>query len=101
MTATPKDENKLIAERRRKLEELRAEGFAFPNDYRRSALTGQLQDIYADYSNETLEEKDIVVEVAGRLMTKRVMGKVSFVTIQDRSGRLQLFVERDGLSDGH
>ncbi len=101
MTATPKDENKLIAERRRKLEELRAEGFAFPNDYRRSALTGQLQDIYADYSNETLEEKDIVVEVAGRLMTKRVMGKVSFVTIQDRSGRLQLFVQRDALTDGH
>ncbi|MDP6436897.1 MAG: lysine--tRNA ligase [Gammaproteobacteria bacterium] len=101
MTAKPKEENKLIAERRRKLEDLRAEGFAFPNEYRRSALAGQLQDIYADYSNEALEENDIVVAVGGRVMTRRVMGKVTFVTIQDRSGQLQLFVQRDALAEGH
>jgi lysyl-tRNA synthetase class 2 len=91
-------ENKLVAERRRKLDELRAEGFAFPNEYRRSALAGQLQHIYDDYSNDTLEAEGIVVQVGGRLMTKRVMGKASFATIQDRSGRIQLFLQRDALS---
>ncbi|MCP3999751.1 MAG: lysine--tRNA ligase [Gammaproteobacteria bacterium] len=92
-------ENKLVAERRRKLDELRAAGFGFPNKYRRSALAGQLHQIYDAYSNETLEEENIEVRVGGRLMTKRVMGKASFATIQDRSGQLQLFLQRDSLPE--
>ncbi len=91
-------ENKLVAERRRKLDELRAGGFSFPNEFRRTALAGQLHHIYDSYSNETLEQDKIEVQVGGRLMTKRVMGKASFVTIQDRTGRLQLFLQRDNLS---
>jgi len=102
MTAkdTNKDENKLVAERRRKLDELRAGGFTFPNEYRRTALAGQLHQIYDDYSNETLESDKVEVQVGGRLMTKRVMGKASFTTIQDRSGRIQLFLQRDALPEG-
>ena len=92
MTDKDVSENKLIAERRSKLRELRTEGFGFPNEYRRTALAGQLHHIYDDYSNETLEKDAIEVEVGGRLMTKRVMGKASFATIQDRSGKLQLCV---------
>jgi len=92
-------ENKLVAERRRKLDELREAGFGFPNEYRRSALAGQLHHIYDDYSNETLEQDKVEVQVGGRLMTKRVMGKASFATIQDRSGQIQLFLQRDSLPD--
>jgi lysyl-tRNA synthetase class 2 len=93
-------ENKLVAERRRKLADLREGGYAFPNTYRRTALAGQLQQIYADYANETLEADAIEVQVGGRIMTKRVMGKVSFVTMQDRSGQIQLFLQRDALPEG-
>jgi lysyl-tRNA synthetase class 2 len=93
-------DNKLVAERRRKLDELRESGFGFPNEYRRTALAEQLHNIYDDYSNETLEQDQIKVQVGGRLMTKRVMGKASFATIQDRSGQLQLFLQRDSLPEG-
>jgi len=100
MTDKDKMENKLVAERRRKLHELRAEGFEYPNEYRRTALAGQLHQIYDEYSNETLEKEAIEVQVGGRIMTRRVMGKASFVTIQDRSGKLQLFLQRDHLPEG-
>lgn len=94
------EENKLVAERRRKLDELRAAGYAFPNQYRRTALAGQLHEVYSDYSNESLEAEAVEVQVGGRMLTKRVMGKVSFATIQDRSGQIQLFLQRDGLAEG-
>ncbi len=93
-------DNKLVAERRRKLAELRASGFGFPNTYRRTALAGQLHEIYDDYSNETLESAEIEVQVGGRMMTRRVMGKASFATLQDRSGQIQLFMQRDALAEG-
>jgi len=95
-----KDENKLVAERRRKLQTLREEGYGYPNTFRRTALAAQLHEVYDDYSNETLEADAVEVQVGGRMMTKRVMGKVSFATIQDRSGQIQLFLQRDGLPDG-
>ncbi|NND54776.1 MAG: lysine--tRNA ligase [Gammaproteobacteria bacterium] len=94
------DENKLIAERRRKLNELRESGYQYPNTFRRTALAGQLHKIYSDYSNESLDSDAIEVQVGGRMMTQRVMGKVSFATIQDRSGQIQLFLQRDGLPEG-
>lgn len=100
MSAGETDENKLVAERRRKLDDLRVAGFGFPNQYRRTALAGQLHHIYDGYTNETLETEGIEVQVGGRLMTKRVMGKASFATIQDRSGKLQLFLQRDSLPEG-
>ncbi len=93
-------DNKLVAERRRKLAELRATGFGFPNTYRRTALAGQLHEIYDDYSNETLENAEIEVQVGGRMMTRRVMGKASFATLQDRTGQIQLFMQRDALAEG-
>ena len=98
--ASNADENKLVAERRRKLHELRESGFSFPNTYRRTALAGQLHRMYDGHSNETLNEEAIEVQVGGRMMTKRVMGKVSFATIQDRSGQIQLFLQRDALPEG-
>ncbi|MBN1239136.1 MAG: lysine--tRNA ligase [Gammaproteobacteria bacterium] len=89
------DENRLVAERRAKLHRLREQGEAFPNGFRRSALAGQLVAAYDAHAPETLERENVVVSVAGRMLAKRVMGKNSFVKIQDRSGQVQLFIQRD------
>ena len=96
----PRDENKLIAERRRKLAELRDSGNAFPNDFQRNALADELHHMYGAHENETLEEQPVTVAVAGRMMAKRVMGKGSFIKLQDRSGQIQVRVHRDRLPDG-
>jgi len=93
-------EHRLVAERRRKLDELRAEGFSYPNTFRRTALAGQLHANYGEHGQESLEEESIEVTVGGRLMAKRIMGKSSFASLQDRSGQIQLFLQRDGLPEG-
>ena len=88
----PQDENQIITERRAKLQELRKNGIAFPNDFERKNLAAELHASYGDQTKEQLEEVKIQVAVAGRMMLKRVMGKASFATIQDMSGRIQLFI---------
>ena len=98
----PTDENHLIAERRAKLAALRAGGIAFPNDARRSDYAGDLQDEYADadtWTGEALEASGRNVAIAGRLLAKRVMGKAAFATVQDMSGRIQLFLQSNALGD--
>src|SRR6186713_888036 len=91
------DENQIIAERRAKLAQLRAAGQAYPNDFRRDALAADLHGKHDPEGNETLEPKAIRVAVAGRMMLKRVMGKACFATLQDMSGRIQLYVTLDGV----
>jgi lysyl-tRNA synthetase class 2 len=93
----PADENQIIAERRAKLALLRAAGQAYPNDFRRDALAGDLHALHGPTPNEGLEPKAIRVAVAGRMMLKRVMGKACFATLQDVSGRIQLYVTLDGV----
>jgi lysyl-tRNA synthetase class 2 len=93
------DEHTLIAERRRKLNEMRSTGNAYPNDFRQEALADDLHSEYGEHSGEALDELGKVVSVAGRLMAKRVMGKASFAKIQDRSGQLQLFVQKNSLGE--
>lgn len=94
------DENRLIALRREKLAELRTEGNAFPNDFRRNVMNAELASEYAETDSETLKADTRRVKIAGRLMTKRVMGKASFATIRDMSGDMQLYVKRDDLAEG-
>ncbi len=94
------DENKLIAQRREKLAMLREKGNAFPNDFRRDTLAAEVHNEYGDKSAEELQELDIKVSVAGRMMAKRIMGKASFTQLQDMSGRIQLFLQRDALPEG-
>jgi lysyl-tRNA synthetase class 2 len=69
-----RDENKLIAERRAKLAGLRAQGYAFPNEYRRSALAGELHAAFAERDGAWLEAISTRGRVGGRMMFKRVMG---------------------------
>lgn len=89
------DTHRLVAQRKEKLARWRETGAAFPNDFRPDALAGDLQRAHADDDADTLDSAGRQVAVAGRLLAKRVMGKLSFVTLQDRSGRIQLFVQRD------
>lgn len=96
----PQDENKLIAERRGKLDALRERGNPFPNDFHRNALADELHHMYGAHDNETLEQEQVSVAVAGRMMVKRVMGKASFIKLADRSGQIQVRLERDRLPDG-
>jgi lysyl-tRNA synthetase class 2 len=93
--ATPQDENQIIAERRAKLAKLREAGPAFPNDFVRTHHAADLHARYGATEREALEKENAQVAVAGRIMLKRVMGKASFATIQDGSGRIQLFVADD------
>ncbi|MCX4193051.1 lysine--tRNA ligase [Methylophaga sp. OBS1] len=97
---TELDENRLIAQRREKLSELREQGNAFPNDFRRNVMNAELSTEYADWSAEKLAETPRRVSIAGRMMTKRVMGKASFANIRDMSGDMQLYVKRDDLPEG-
>jgi lysyl-tRNA synthetase class 2 len=89
------DENKLIEERREKLKALRAQGIAFPNDFRRKDFAANLHEKYAAKTKEELEPLKIPATVAGRMVLKRVMGKASFATLQDQSGRIQLYISDD------
>jgi lysyl-tRNA synthetase class 2 len=97
MRMTTDDDNSLIAERRAKLAALRAQGVAFPNDFRPKHHAADLHQAHEGEPNEVLEPKAIAVVVAGRLMLKRVMGKACFGTLQDGSGRIQIYVTQDAV----
>ncbi len=94
-TPQPVDTNQIIAERRAKLNALRAHGPAFPNDFRRTDLAADLHRTGEGRTNEDLEANPVSVCLAGRMMLKRVMGKASFATLQDMSGRIQIYVTND------
>src|SRR5881397_946095 len=96
---TTADDNQVIAERRAKLAALRAAGNAYPNDFRRSALAADLHCAHDGRDNPELEAAAIRVAVAGRMLLKRVMGKACFATLQDMSGRIQLYVTLDGVGE--
>ncbi len=88
-------ENPLFEERRNKLAALRAAGQAYPNDFSRTHEAGPLHAAHDEADPEALVAQAIEVQVAGRLMLKRVMGKAAFGTVQDTSGRIQLYVTAD------
>lgn len=93
-------ENDLILQRRAKLDALRKKGIAYPNTFRRDSLSGDLRNQYKEASKEELEEKSIQVTVAGRIMLQRIMGKASFITIQDMEGQIQAYIRSNDLSEG-
>ncbi len=100
------DENHVIAERREKLKVIREvakanNNAAFPNDFKPQHQAAALHAEFDESDNEILDPKAVQVSIAGRMMLKRVMGKASFATIQDASGRIQLFISKDNLTDAH
>src|SRR6476659_3786556 len=93
------DDNALLAERREKLAAIRARGVAFPNDFKPKHRAAELVRKHGHRDNEALEPMGVAVSIAGRLMLKRVMGKASFATVQDATGRIQLRVSVDAVGD--
>ena len=93
-------ENDLIKQRRSKLEELRNRGNAYPNSFRRDFLSQDLKDQCEGLSKEDLEAKEMTVSVAGRIMLQRIMGKASFITLQDMKGQIQAYVRSNDLPEG-
>jgi lysyl-tRNA synthetase class 2 len=91
------DENQIIAERRAKLRALRERGPAYPNDFRRDALAAALHEAHDGKPAEAFEAAPLEAAVAGRMVLKRVMGKASFATLQDMSGRIQIYVTNDAV----
>ncbi|MCA6216862.1 lysine--tRNA ligase [Ideonella sp. B7] len=94
------EDNQLIAERREKLAELRAAAKAagqavFPNDFKPQHRAGPLHHQHDGAEAEALEAQAVPVSVAGRMMLKRVMGKACFATLQDATGRIQLYITQD------
>ena len=97
---TAENLNNVMKERREKLEALRSQGQAYPNDFRRDAFSSDIIKACADKDNETLEKEQNTYTIAGRVMTRRIMGKASFATLQDMGGRIQIYVARDNLPEG-
>ena len=93
--------NNELTIRREKLAAIREQGIAFPNDFRRDAISSDLHKLYDDKTNEELIENKIIVTVAGRMMMRRIMGKASFVSLQDVAGQIQLYVTRDDLPENY
>ncbi len=87
------DENKLIAQRREKLSQLRQQGPAFPNDFTPSDTAAELIDEHALRDKEFFESTDVAASIAGRMVSKRIMGKASFFQLQDTSAKIQVFVQ--------
>ena len=102
--AAPQDENKLIAERREKLKALRESvkahgGVAFPNDFKPADRALPLVEAHGSKEAEALDAEAIAVSVGGRMMLKRIMGKASFATVQDATGRIQAYITRDAVGE--
>ncbi|MDO8778120.1 MAG: OB-fold nucleic acid binding domain-containing protein, partial [Burkholderiaceae bacterium] len=106
-TPAPQDENQLISERREKLKALReaqkqGKGVAFPNDFKPEDHAATLLAAHGDKTAEELSGEGtlpVTARIAGRMMLKRVMGKASFATLQDSSGRFQIYVTRDDVGE--
>ena len=96
----PPSEPELMAQRRAHLEAWRASGEAYRNDFRPNAHAQPLQDQYGGASKAELEAAPVRVRVAGRMMLRRLMGKASFVTLQDRTGRIQVYLRSNQLPEG-
>jgi lysyl-tRNA synthetase, class II len=93
------NENHLISERRAKLAEIRTHGVAFPNSFVPSHRAAPLHAEYGETEQAVLAEAKHAVSVAGRMMLKRVMGKASFATLQDATGRIQIYLDRGALGE--
>jgi lysyl-tRNA synthetase class 2 len=97
---TELSEHELIAQRKEKLAALREKGVAFPNDFRRDHFAADIHAEWGDRDGDVLKEKKIQVKVAGRIMMRRIMGKASFIHLQDMTGKIQLYLRKNDLPEG-
>ncbi|MBV6708979.1 lysine--tRNA ligase [Bacillus thuringiensis] len=92
--------NDQLIVRREKLHNLREQGIdPFGKRFERTNSTTDLMSLYGEFSKEELEEKEIAVSIAGRIMTKRGKGKAGFAHVQDLHGQVQIYVRKDAVGD--
>jgi len=91
------EENKLIAERRAKLENIRqdCDSNGHPNHFKPENNAGDLQKDFSELDKEAVAEKNMIVSVAGRVMAKRG----PFFVVQDMTGRIQAYASKDAQKD--
>ena len=94
------EENDQVLQRKEKLEVLRGEGNAYPNDFRRDTDTREIRRNYDHVGDQALTATPTRVTIAGRVMTRRVMGKAGFADMHDEHGKIQIYAQRDRLADG-
>ena len=94
------DSNDQVLQRKQKLDVLRSSTDAYPNDFRRDTDTRRIREQFDELDEAALTAESVRVTLAGRVMTKRVMGKASFADVQDEHGRIQLYAQRDRLPEG-
>jgi len=94
------EESELLRQRREKIQALRDRGVElFPNDFRAEHTSLELMEQYGDWAAEALQGLDTVFSCAGRIMAVRNFGRAAFVHLQDRTGRIQVYVRRDLLGE--
>ena len=93
------DTNELIAQRRTKLDEMRQHGNAYPNTFVRDTLAARIHAAFGEKTEAEFEANPVNVKIAGRMMTRRLMGKASFVHLQDMSGKIQIYIRQDEISE--
>ena len=91
----------LVAQRRRKLAELRTRGNAYPNDFRRTHHAGALAEEFGGKSKAELAAVPVATVIAGRLVLRRAMGKASFITVADETGSIQCYLRQDALGSAY
>ncbi|MBW3001484.1 lysine--tRNA ligase, partial [Candidatus Woesearchaeota archaeon] len=91
-------ETRIISERKQKLEELKKAGInPYSYRYEKNALAAEIKQVYDKLKKEEKDSMHNAVRVAGRIMTKRIMGKASFAHLQDESSQIQLYFKQDEL----
>jgi len=99
MAAQKTGEERLLAQRQEKLQNLRDSGWAYPNDFCRDHTAGELIQAHSERSADELKTMAVEVALAGRLMSRRVMGKTTFAHVQDSTGKIQLMINRERLGE--
>nr|WP_276328730.1 lysine--tRNA ligase [Francisella halioticida] len=101
---TDMQESSQMALRKEKLQTLAEQnnGISHPNSFRRNIVAADLQVKYSDKTKQELEELEPkeFYKVTGRAVLRRVMGKASFITLQDLSGRIQIYLKKSDLPEG-
>jgi lysyl-tRNA synthetase class 2 len=97
--STTIEENDLLTQRRLKLDALREKSIAYPNSFCRTAHAADLHKQHDEQSEEVLAASPVEISVAGRIMFRRLMGKASFVVLQDGSGKIQLYIQANTLGE--
>ncbi len=92
--------NDVLAMRREKLNELRNRGNAYPNQFKRHHFANDCHEHYDEKDHDFFTAEKIHVQVAGRIMNRRLMGKASFTQIQDMSGQIQIYIRKDDIPEG-